>query len=52
MPGWPQHRNAAENSKRVMAPPHDQPRTVRLPPTDHRHREPTASSSGKSCDAS
>ena len=49
--GWHLHKNAAENSKCVMVPPHDQPRTVRLPPTDHHHRETTASSSGRSCDA-
>ena len=36
----------------VMAPPHDQTRTVRLPPTDHHHHETTASSSGRSWDAS
>ena len=49
--GWHLHENAAENSKRVMAPPLDQPRTTRLPPTDHHYREIMASSSGRSCPA-
>ena len=40
-----------KNQNVCMAPPHDQSRTVRLPPTDHHHRETTASLSGRSCDA-
>ena len=49
---WHLHKNAADNRKRDLAQSHDQSRTVRLPPTDHHHRRFTASSSGRSCDAS
>ena len=35
-------------SKRVMMQSHDQPRTVRLPPTDRHHQQTKASSSGRS----
>ena len=48
--GWHLHKNAAEKSKRVIAQSRNQPRTVRLPTTDHHYSETTASSSDRSCD--
>ena len=48
--GWHLHKNAEENPNRFMVQSHDQPRTARLPSTDHHYRETTASSSGRSCD--
>ena len=41
--GWHLCKNAADNCKRVMAQSHDQLRTVRVPASDHHHRETSAS---------